>query len=109
MAMISYGYFGDLMVHSERLRWLGPKRYDISGIHTFLNNNAYEGKINFVEETSPGLKTDPRRVNDYCYVDCETCNAAEREVKRHSTSRPIAKVIFFFDFVAKNVIMQKLF
>lgn len=43
--MISYGYFGDLMVHSERLRWLGPKRYDVSGVHTFLGNKAYKGVI----------------------------------------------------------------
>jgi ceramide kinase len=98
MAMISYGYFGDLMVHSERLRWLGPKRYDISGIHTFLNNNAYKGKIDFVEETRPELKTDPRRVNDYCYVDCGTCNAAQREIKNQSSSRPISKVTFSIFF-----------
>ena len=43
--MISYGYFGDLMLHSENLRWLGPKRYDVSGVHTFLGNKAYKGVI----------------------------------------------------------------
>jgi len=92
MAMISYGYFGDLMVHSERLRWLGPKRYDISGFHTFLNNNAYKGTISFIEENSPDLKTDPRRVNDSCFADCETCRAAERELKNKTSSNPLSKV-----------------
>ena len=38
IAMVSYGYFGDLMQRSERYRWLGPKRYDISGVRTFLGN-----------------------------------------------------------------------
>ena len=38
LAMVSYGYFGDLMQRSERYRWLGPKRYDISGVRTFLGN-----------------------------------------------------------------------
>jgi ceramide kinase len=45
LAMISYGYFGDLIAHSERLRWLGPRRYDVSGFHTFLGNRAYKGVI----------------------------------------------------------------
>ena len=36
LAMVSYGYFGDLMKRSEKYRWLGPKRYDISGVRTFL-------------------------------------------------------------------------
>ncbi len=59
--MISYGYFGDLMVHSERLRWLGPKRYDVSGVHTFLGNKAYKGviqvpKLQILESFSKNLK-----------------------------------------------------
>ena len=37
-SMISYGYFGDLMSRSESYRWLGPRRYDISGVRTFLGN-----------------------------------------------------------------------
>ena len=53
MAMISYGYFGDLMVHSEQLRWLGPRRYDVSGVHTFLGNKAYKGVIQVSKCCSP--------------------------------------------------------
>ena len=36
LAMVSYGYFGDLLRRSEKYRWMGPKRYDISGVRTFL-------------------------------------------------------------------------
>ena len=65
MTMVSYGYFGDLMRRSERwkelnlhlsiqhilialffrYRWLGPYRYDVSGLHTFLANRGYKGDI----------------------------------------------------------------
>ncbi|CAB4065083.1 CERK [Lepeophtheirus salmonis] len=31
MAMVSYGYFGDLLKRSENYRWMGPKRYDYCG------------------------------------------------------------------------------
>ena len=45
--MVSYGYFGDLMQRSERYRWLGPKRYDISGVRTFLGNYINCSTITF--------------------------------------------------------------
>ena len=47
LAMVSYGYFGDLMQRSERYRWLGPKRYDISGVRTFLGNYKNCSTITF--------------------------------------------------------------
>lgn len=31
VGQMSYGYMADLMVHSENLRWMGPKRYDYAG------------------------------------------------------------------------------
>ena len=46
-SMISYGYFGDLMNRSEQYRWLGPKRYDVSGVRTFLGNSSYSGIISY--------------------------------------------------------------
>lgn len=30
-SVLSYGYLGDVAHHSDRHRWLGPKRYDYSG------------------------------------------------------------------------------
>ena len=34
----SYGFLGDTLEHSETLRWMGPKRYDIAGARCFLKN-----------------------------------------------------------------------
>lgn len=92
MAMISYGYFGDLMAHSERLRWLGPKRYDISGALTFLNNKSYKGMISFVEETDQRLRTDPYDISKLCQALCQICNRAEQTLDREE-GKTITKVI----------------
>lgn len=72
MAMVSYGYFGDLMKRSERYRWLGPKRYDLSGVLTFLNNKGYEGNLSFVEAIRQTAEGQP------CKSGCGTCAAARR-------------------------------
>ena len=100
MAMVSYGYFGDLMIHSERLRWLGPRRYDVSGVHTFLGNRAYKGTINFVQETNPELTKDPHRINDVCYSKCGHCEtvgkASTGATELHSELvSKVRKIIFF--------------
>ena len=38
VAMAAYGFFGDVMQDSEKLRWMGPKRYDFSGFKKFMTN-----------------------------------------------------------------------
>ena len=38
VVMAAYGFFGDVMQDSEKLRWMGPKRYDISGFKKFMSN-----------------------------------------------------------------------
>ncbi|TNN70455.1 Ceramide kinase [Liparis tanakae] len=43
-----YGFYGDVLADSERTRWLGPARYDLSGLKTFLSHNYYEGTISFL-------------------------------------------------------------
>ena len=35
---ISYGFFGDIIKHSENYRFLGPFRYKYSGFITFFKN-----------------------------------------------------------------------
>lgn len=32
-SVMSYGFLGDVAVESEKFRWMGPKRYDYSGIY----------------------------------------------------------------------------
>lgn len=38
VVMAAYGFFGDVMQDSEKLRWMGPKRYDFSGFKKFMTN-----------------------------------------------------------------------
>lgn len=38
ISLMAYGYFGDIIKESEKLRWVGPKRYDLAGIKRFMVN-----------------------------------------------------------------------
>lgn len=31
VSLLGYGFYGDVLTYSERKRWMGPARYDISG------------------------------------------------------------------------------
>jgi hypothetical protein len=31
----------------SRLRWMGPKRYDVAGVKTFLRSKSYSGTLQF--------------------------------------------------------------
>ena len=44
----SYGYMGDLMALSERLRWLGPARYGLAGALTLLRGRAYGAAVSLL-------------------------------------------------------------
>ena len=68
MTMVSYGYFGDVLSTSERFRYLGPKRYDLSGADTFLRNKGYEGIIGFVKANDRA--TDPENL-ELCTDECD--------------------------------------
>lgn len=70
MTMVSYGYFGDLLRRSEKYRWLGPKRYDLSGAQTILANQSYQGLVGFVKDSDPA--SDPI-TSDYCSSSCSVC------------------------------------
>ena len=70
MTMCSYGYFGDLMKHSENLRFLGRYRYDLSGVRTFLRHKSYRGTINYVPSGVP----DQQLLTDSCGEGCPQCS-----------------------------------
>lgn len=36
----AYGYMGDLMNESERLRWMGPSRYNLAGALSLFKNKV---------------------------------------------------------------------
>ncbi|XP_053270863.1 ceramide kinase [Pleuronectes platessa] len=48
VSLLGYGFYGDLLTDSERKRWLGPARYDLSGVKTFLSHKCYEGTVSFL-------------------------------------------------------------
>lgn len=31
VSLLGYGFYGDVLTDSERKRWMGPARYDLSG------------------------------------------------------------------------------
>lgn len=43
----SYGYMGDLMRFSEKLRWMGPSRYNTAGTFTLLRGRAYRARVSY--------------------------------------------------------------
>lgn len=45
VCVASYGYMGDLMAASERLRCLGPARYSLAGAWTLLRGAAYDAQV----------------------------------------------------------------
>uniref|UniRef100_A0A8C4PWM9 Ceramide kinase n=1 Tax=Eptatretus burgeri TaxID=7764 RepID=A0A8C4PWM9_EPTBU len=57
VTLLGYGFYGDTLRDSENHRWLGPSRYDISGIKTFLRGASYTGRVDFrlatVDATGP--------------------------------------------------------
>uniref|UniRef100_A0A8C2I6S0 Ceramide kinase n=1 Tax=Cyprinus carpio TaxID=7962 RepID=A0A8C2I6S0_CYPCA len=48
VSLLGYGFYGDVLTDSERKRWMGPARYDISGVKTFLSHRYYEGTVSFL-------------------------------------------------------------
>ena len=56
------------MARSERWRWLGPARYDVSGAQTWMLGRAYRGVVGYVEQVNP--HSDPSN-RTRCTKDCE--------------------------------------
>jgi ceramide kinase len=54
VSFAGYGFFGDVVKDSEKLRWAGVKRYDISGAKIFLANryNCTAVFLDFVRHIS---------------------------------------------------------
>ncbi|XP_070192354.1 ceramide kinase-like isoform X2 [Littorina saxatilis] len=78
VTMTSYGYYGDLLADSERLRWMGPKRYNWSGFKKIVMNKAYEGEVSFLPaEKSNGHPRD----GTTCYTGCVVCQRAGKEAE----------------------------
>ena len=65
------------------VRWLGPKRYEISGAKTWMNNKGYEGTISFkVDETN---STSPTNLENRCVHRCPTCEEVSKLLDKVDT------------------------
>ncbi|KAL6459897.1 hypothetical protein MHYP_G00316560 [Metynnis hypsauchen] len=69
VSLLGYGFYGDVLMDSERKRWMGPARYDISGVKTFLSHRYYEGTISFLPaDGSVGTPRDKIQCRSGCNI-----------------------------------------
>ncbi|EPS66378.1 hypothetical protein M569_08400, partial [Genlisea aurea] len=67
-----YGFYGDVVSESEKLRWMGPKRYDVAGTKVFLEHRSYEAEVDYLEVESE--KPGTRGANN-CRANCSVCSS----------------------------------
>ncbi|KAM8861911.1 ceramide kinase-like [Synchiropus picturatus] len=70
VSLLGYGFYGDVLTDSERKRWMGPARYDLSGLKMFLTHHYYEGTVSFLP--AKGITGTPRDASK-CRSGCTIC------------------------------------
>lgn len=87
-SVMSYGFLGDVTMDSENYRWMGPKRYDYSGVKKFLRNRGYnvDVKVQIEKEEIDGGRRDKNNPHDgvRCLENCQRCQLAA--TKDHSNA-----------------------
>lgn len=89
LSMASYGFFGDVMEESEKVRWLGPIRYDLVGAGMWVLNRSYRARVEYLPAPS---ESSLRQI--VCTKDCPVCSQAP-----HGRLNPAPKS---FKFHAQN-------
>uniref|UniRef100_A0A3Q4N961 Ceramide kinase n=1 Tax=Neolamprologus brichardi TaxID=32507 RepID=A0A3Q4N961_NEOBR len=85
VSLLGYGFYGDVLSDSERNRWLGPARYDLAGVKTFLSHNYYEGTVSFLPaEDDVG---NPRDKLQFSLIFQVQHLSAQPLIKRHAQQR----------------------
>lgn len=64
----SYGFIGDVLGASEHMRWMGPARYDVSGMMTFMNLRSYAVRLWYKVPHAP------HRNRIICCSNCPVCS-----------------------------------
>ncbi|XP_047122661.1 ceramide kinase isoform X1 [Hydra vulgaris] len=72
ISLMGYGYFGDIIKDSDKLRWFGPNRYDIAGFKRFMKNKSYNGEVSFIQKLDHTKKLK-------CTAGCEQCSTIYEE------------------------------
>uniref|UniRef100_A0A3Q0RHI1 Ceramide kinase n=1 Tax=Amphilophus citrinellus TaxID=61819 RepID=A0A3Q0RHI1_AMPCI len=70
VSLLGYGFYGDVLTDSERKRWMGPARYDFSGLKMFLTHHCYEGTVSYLP--AGGIIGTPRDATK-CRSGCVIC------------------------------------
>ncbi|CAB1347380.1 unnamed protein product, partial [Coregonus sp. 'balchen'] len=71
VSLFGYGFYGDVLTDSEKKRWMGPSRYDLSGLKTFLTHQYYEGTVAFLPaDDNLGNPRDKIKCKTGCHI-CE--------------------------------------
>ncbi|KAI1287061.1 Ceramide kinase [Halotydeus destructor] len=68
-SFLAYGFFGDVLLDSERHRWMGPSRYDWAGFKKFFGHKLYQGELKLNISTADGSPKDAT----VCHSDCPLC------------------------------------
>ncbi|XP_026870380.2 ceramide kinase isoform X2 [Electrophorus electricus] len=78
VSLLGYGFYGDMLTDSERKRWMGPARYDLSGVKTFLSHRYYEGTVSFLlADSNVGTPRDKLQCRSGCNI-CQQPSADKR-------------------------------
>lgn len=90
VSLLGYGFYGDVLTDSERKRWMGPARYDISGIKTFLSHRYYEGTVSFLPAEG-NLGTPRDKIQ--CRSGCSVCrqSSSDKLVSKDEDNVPDAE------------------
>ena len=68
-SVLGYGFLADVLLDSEKNRWMGPKRYDWAGFKRLLSLRSYAGELKLHVSAIDGSPHDA----DWCESDCALC------------------------------------
>lgn len=74
---LGYGFLADVLVESEKNRWMGPKRYDWAGFKRLMSLKAYHGELRLHISTMDGSPRDSHP----CLSDCALCAKSAQRAK----------------------------
>uniref|UniRef100_A0A3P9GZH2 Zgc:158263 n=1 Tax=Oryzias latipes TaxID=8090 RepID=A0A3P9GZH2_ORYLA len=82
VSLLGYGFYGDVLVESEKHRWMGPLRYDYSGSMVYLSNRSYTGTVQYLP--ADPLLSSPRD-NTRCLSGCTVCSRSTERLFPNSS------------------------
>lgn len=91
-SVMSYGYLGDLLYESEKLRWLGPRRYEFSGFKKIFRNRGYDVELHLLQDPDKNICSEVITNCDAqekvkCLENCSTCSNVDEDGKPSSEEK----------------------